>query len=303
MSATSTGNGIAYSGHRYAMSSAASAINPASALSEIYSGMHHVNLLSALSTQDAGELMAKFKTLASLLLNKNSIKVALNTIPESEERLLSVTSSFLNDLPGSCTSSPAPSLQNFQAADKKMHHVLPFPINFTSQSIPTVPYTHPDTAPLRVLGAVMSSKFLHPEIREKGGAYGGGAMAGSGTFTFYSYRDPKNLETFSVYRNSGEWAANVENISDQDVEEGQLRVFQKLDEPVQPGYRGLRQFLSGIQDQDFKEHRIRVKNVQKKDLIDVAQRYLVDPPVSGKTLIGPAQTGLEDFGWTTVKTQ
>ena len=30
----------------------------------------------------------------------------------------------------------------------------------------------------RVLAAVMSSKYLHPEIREKGGAYGGGAMAG-----------------------------------------------------------------------------------------------------------------------------
>lgn len=35
---------------------------------------------------------------------------------------------------------------------------------------------------------MMTAKFLHGEIREKGGAYGGGAKIGGGLFTFYSYR-------------------------------------------------------------------------------------------------------------------
>ena len=61
----------------------------------------------------------------------------------------------------------------------------------------------------RVLAALLSAKYLHQEIREKGGAYGGGAVAGGGTFTYYSYRDPKNLETFSVYRNAAEWASRA----------------------------------------------------------------------------------------------
>ena len=47
----------------------------------------------------------------------------------------------------------------------------------------------------------------------------------------------------------------------------------------------------------------RVKAVCKADLVAVADRYLVDPPVFGRTLIGPAQTGLEDFGWTTVRSK
>ena len=46
---------------------------------------------------------------------------------------------------------------------------------------------------------------------------------------------------------------------------------------------------------------IRVKNVSKADLQTVADKYLVDPAVSGRTLIGPAQTGLEDLGWNTVR--
>lgn len=41
---------------------------------------------------------------------------------------------------------------------------------------------------LCVLARMMTAKFLHGEIREKGGAYGGGAKMGGGLFSFYSYR-------------------------------------------------------------------------------------------------------------------
>ena len=41
----------------------------------------------------------------------------------------------------------------------------------------------------------------------------------------------------------------------------------------------------------------RVKNVGAEDLVRVAEAYLVDPAVSGRTLIGPPQTGLENLGW------
>lgn len=38
------------------------------------------------------------------------------------------------------------------------------------------------------MARLMTAKFLHGEIREKGGAYGGGAKMGGGLFSFYSYR-------------------------------------------------------------------------------------------------------------------
>jgi Zn-dependent M16 (insulinase) family peptidase len=49
-----------------------------------------------------------------------------------------------------------------------------------------------DYAALLVLGNLMTFTYLLPAIREKGGAYGAGCSASeSGTFTFYSFRDPK----------------------------------------------------------------------------------------------------------------
>lgn len=42
---------------------------------------------------------------------------------------------------------------------------------------------------LKILARLMTAKFLHTQIREKGGAYGGGAkLSHGGVFTFYSYR-------------------------------------------------------------------------------------------------------------------
>lgn len=41
---------------------------------------------------------------------------------------------------------------------------------------------------LRVLSGLLTWKYLHREIREKGGAYGGGSACQNGVFNFFSYR-------------------------------------------------------------------------------------------------------------------
>ena len=66
-----------------------------------------------------------------------------------------------------------------------------------------------DAPALFVLGKYLQDGFLHAEIREKGGAYGSGSgyFADSGTFKFFSYRDPRLLETVTDFRRSLDWFA------------------------------------------------------------------------------------------------
>ena len=110
--------------------------------------------------------------------------------------------------------------------EKKIDY--PPKVNFVSKSFPTVPYNHPDSAPLRVLAKLLSSKYCHREIREKGGAYGGGATGSiDGHFAFYSYRDPRSLETLDVYDRAVQWAANGEFV-DRDVDEAKMALFQQV---------------------------------------------------------------------------
>ena len=296
MSASEALNGVAQAGHRYAMTAAASSLTPAAARNEQFSGMSHIQLLSQLSQSDMEPLVIKLKQIAARLLNKEALKVALHS--SNTPLLIKETGNFLSQLPGSYSSSPNASVSSagFRPESLRQHYVTPFPINFTSQSVSTVSYAHPDHAKLRVLAALISSKFLHPEIREKGGAYGGGASAGDGAFTFYSYRDPKNLETFSVYERSADWVIE-DNFDQSDVNEAILRVFQGVDAPVTPGHRGMRPLLTGVTDETFAEHRLRLKAVTKEDVRAVAEKYLQSPEVRGMAMIGGLHPGLEDHGW------
>jgi len=294
MYASAANNGLAQSGHSYAMSAAASSLSPAAAASEQFSGMTNLSLLTRLSQEDANQLAKKLQTIASHLMTRTGMKVALNS--SDTDTLVTSTSNFLSTLPVAENTSSISSSE-FKPESRNQHYVTAFPINFTSQSVPTVPYTSSKHAPLTVLAALLSSKYLHSEIREKGGAYGGGAVAGSGSFTYYSYRDPNNLETFTVYRNAAEWATNTSNYGENEVQEAVLRCFQKLDSPLAPGQRGLRAWLSGIQDEQFAEHRRRVKAVKVSDVAAAAEEFLLTPHISGKALIGGANKNLDELGW------
>ena len=62
-------------------------------------------------------------------------------------------------------------------------------------------FSHPDTAPLYVLGTLLSNTFLHKEIREKGGAYGAGCSVSpmKGVMNMWSYRDPNIVDTLDTF--------------------------------------------------------------------------------------------------------
>src|SRR5438094_10182224 len=90
--------------------------------------------------------------------------------------------------------------------------VAPVPVAFNVRIFKTVRYTHQDSPVLLVLANYLRDTFLHRELREKGGAYGGYAQAGvaSGTFYFGSYRDPNIARTDDVVDQAVQWATEGE---------------------------------------------------------------------------------------------
>lgn len=108
-------------------------------------------------------------------------------------------------------------------------------VNFCAKAYRTVPVDHPDAAALTVLGGFLRNGYLHRAIREKGGAYGGGAGQDSvnGTFRFFSYRDPRLAETLEDFDKSLEWLQEAEH-DEQELEESILGVIGQLDRPRSP---------------------------------------------------------------------
>ena len=52
----------------------------------------------------------------------------------------------------------------------------------------------------------MTNTILHKEIREKGGAYGSGCkFNNNGFLSFFSFRDPRSIETYEAFQKAVEW--------------------------------------------------------------------------------------------------
>lgn len=172
-----------------------------------------------------------------------------------------------------------------------------------------MPYTNPDFAKLRILSKLLSTKYLHPELREKGGAYGGGArLKEDGVFTFYSYRDPQTLKTLDVFDNSYTWLQKeLEKVTAQELLEAKFGVFQAVDAPIPPGAKGCREFLIGLTPDVLQRHRSELMAVDFKGLREVGEKYLADKVASkcSKVVLGPKSEAFNTKGrpdelWTVV---
>lgn len=117
--------------------------------------------------------------------------------------------------------------------------VIASPVAFISQVFPTICYTHPQASALSIAAFLFDNLTLHPRIREQGGAYGAGAVnnAMSGSFYFYSYRDPHLVSSLKAFQEAVN-TVKEGNFGESDLEEAKLEMVQTLDSPVSPGSQG-----------------------------------------------------------------
>ncbi|MDR9425994.1 MAG: insulinase family protein [Marinobacter sp.] len=151
-------------------------------------------------------------------------------------------------------------------------------VNFCAKAYPTVPVDHPDAAALTVLGGFLRNGYLHRAIREKGGAYGGGAGQDSvtGVFRFFSYRDPRLGETLDDFDASLDWLRTEEH-DEQELEEAILGVIGGLDRPRSPAGAARHAYhdkLFGRTPQQRERFRERVLSVTLDDMRRAADVWL-----------------------------
>ncbi len=117
---------------------------------------------------------------------------------------------------------------------------VPAPVAFTCSGLRSVSYKDPHSPFLMISTELLDNISLHKEIREKGGAYGGGATysPSTGNFHFYSYRDPHLAKTLAAFQKGLEKIASGA-FNERELEEAKLGVLQALDSPVAPGSRAI----------------------------------------------------------------
>ena len=300
------------SGHRYAMRSSAATLNAVCAYDEIYSGMSQIALSRQVAlNMEIEKYVSLFKSILKKIFTKENARCALNLPESSQTECLNALGSLFSNLNSvsevrSSASPfwiPAPEIPEIvQKRERLVKYLFPFQVSYAGRSLAGVPYGHSHFAPLEVLSKLLSWNYLHKEIREKGGAYGGGATNNSsGVFTFFSYRDPTPYLSQRTFQRSLDWLQSA-SVDQEMIDGAKLTVFQSVDSPVAPGSRNVSNFFSGITEEMRQERRDRLFACTKLDVIEVAETYLSERnlKMSGGTVIGPKNEDSNKLDWPVV---
>jgi Zn-dependent M16 (insulinase) family peptidase len=267
-------------GHTLAMTAASSGLSPAAHLKHKLSGLQGIKHIKALdeslkSAEGLNKLSERFQQLHNIICKSEKQFLLIG-----EEELLD---SYLNELSEVWSNSSGSNVSGSFALDTissqvKQMWLASSPVNFCSKAYPTVPVEHEDAAALTVLAGFLRNGFLHTAIREKGGAYGGGASYSSdiAAFRFYSYRDPRLKDTLDDFDRSVQWLLSESHEASK-LEEAILGVVSSIDKPSSPAGEAKDAFhnaLFGRTPEKRRRYRKRVLDVSINDLKRVAETYL-----------------------------
>ncbi|ORX92907.1 hypothetical protein K493DRAFT_285259 [Basidiobolus meristosporus CBS 931.73] len=291
---------VPYSGHVYAKSYAASSLSSAAKFNEIANGLTQVEFAGKLANNISTieSVAKKLKSIQSFIFKKESIRIAINGTPEGSKHHRKYLANFLSGLKRDANCSKAAISPTFSLQPAKSFIPLSFNTNFVAQCIKAVPYTHEDSAKLAVLANLLTQQFLHREIREKNGAYDGGAEydASFGMFTFFSYRDPTPLHTLESIEKSKLYATG-HRFGEKELTEAKLAIFGRLDSPVGASEEGLTRFITGISAGMRQRRRKDLLAVTTEDIQRVAEQYLLRPTNEPSSSILGEHDRARSMGW------
>ncbi|MEJ2164189.1 MAG: insulinase family protein [Desulfobacterales bacterium] len=272
---------VIHNGHRLAISLAARRFSSSRALGEIWSGVHQLQtikqLCDELDEQRLGVVSMDLAAIGKWLLNQNNFKMALigedAAMVDAVDNLASVLSGF-GEGNGDGFIAPTMSLEGEMIREGWSTSSA---VSFVALAFETVRMEHEDSAALSVISKMLRSLYLHREIREKGGAYGGFALYSpeDGLFGFASYRDPHIVSTLNVFDNAAAFIRSG-RFSDEDIDEAVLQVCSEIDKPDPPGPAARKAFYRKIISLSD-EMRLRFKSallsLDRKKVMQAAEKY------------------------------
>ncbi|KAK1143163.1 Mitochondrial presequence protease [Aspergillus melleus] len=296
---------VAGTGHRFALNAAAASLSRGLWVQEQQSGLAQLqataNLLrdAETSPERLAELIEKLRLIQSFAISKTpGLRVRMVCEQGSAHQNESALQKWFAGLPRTSAPTSVPGNPVSHQALTKTFYDMPYKVYYSGLAMQTVPFVHSSSAPLSVLSQLLTHNYLHPEIREKGGAYGAGASNGpvKGMFALTSYRDPNPINTLKVFQNCGVFARD-RPWSARELNEAKLGIFQGLDAPMSVDEEGARYFMSGVTHEMDQRWREQVLDVTAKDVNEAAQAFLVDGSRRSVCMLGERKDWADSEGW------
>uniref|UniRef100_A0AAV1TQH3 Peptidase M16C associated domain-containing protein n=1 Tax=Peronospora matthiolae TaxID=2874970 RepID=A0AAV1TQH3_9STRA len=304
-SASAASSSISSSGSALAGIRSRVGLTSASLYDELYGGLTQIEQLQSLaqcSDDDLRQLARILQDIARIAFS--SVNLRLSIVTEEKLRCQieqSLVSEFLQPLAGTTSLADVASLAlsneelKLPIVSTKNYFAFPVSVNFVVETQPSVSFAHDDHVPLTVLAQMMSSCYLHQQVREQGGAYGSGVSQNEGSLSMSSHYDPNTFKTLDAYAGARQWAVSGK-FSDRDVQEATLSVFGSIDAPKTPSMKGRMSFLRGITNDMRQRRREKYLSLTRQELVDVASKYFNgDTPNRRTVIIGKDSDDLREF--------
>jgi Zn-dependent M16 (insulinase) family peptidase len=274
---------------KYAMNLAASGISVAGRVNNAMYGLDYLYKMRKLSHEFESQsdwLIENLMRIASQLLCTRGANLVLACDGSELTRYLENGMEGLQDLPERAFTPWKPHLQMQKTSDQG--RIISAQVAFTSKVCKTISYSHPDAAALSLAAFIFDNVTLHKRIREQGGAYGAGSIANimSGTFSFYSYRDPNIVSTLKAFDEALEQIRNHE-FDESDLEEAKREMVQSLDSPIAPGTRAevaYGWYREGKTPEMRQAFRDACMQASCTDIVRAVEQHLIGPNKEGCTV-------------------
>ncbi len=157
---------------------------------------------------------------------------------------------------------------------------IPAQVSYVARVMTAPNFNSPLSPALLVLARHLSNGFLYKRIRVQGGAYGGMCQFDpmGGLFSFFSYRDPRIVETLEIYQEAMALIGDVK-LAPEEMEKAIVGTIGALDRPMDPSGRGtvaMIRELAGISDSDRRRFREAILDASTEDLQSAAVAYFSD---------------------------
>jgi Zn-dependent M16 (insulinase) family peptidase len=275
---------IVHNGHRLAISLSSRNFSSTNMLNEIWGGVHQLKTIKKLTDpllkEDLNVCSAQLSKIADTLFHQENFKMALIGDNKSLEDGIVAAKVLRSSL---AKNGP----MGFGAPLVPIENELPregwsttTAVSFVAQTFKTVRMDHEDAPSLAVLSKMLKSLYLHREIREKGGAYGGFAVYSGedGLFSFGSYRDPHIVNTLNIYDKVIDFI-RFGSYSDEDVKEAVLQVCSDIDKPDPPGPAARKAFyrsLVQLSDEERLFFKQKLLKLRRNKIMEVAEKYFAN---------------------------
>lgn len=276
-------------GHRLAISLASRNFSQSGALKEAWQGIHQLRTLKGLTASLSPEglevISEDLQCIGDTLFNRDNFKIALT----GDDTMLRASADAVSTLK-TCLekkekiSGQRTGTDGFGPPEMELSKEIPregwsttSEVSFVAQAFETVKMGHEDSPTLAVISKMIRSLFLHREIREKGGAYGGFSLYNTedGIFSFGSYRDPHIVSTLRTYNDAGSFITSGD-YTDEDVKEAILQVCSDIDKPDPPGIAARNAFyrtIIDLTDDTRKTFKKNLLSITREKVVETALKY------------------------------